>query len=537
MDAANVIERFESELAAFLSRQCEIIIAIDPALESYASSVSDYVLRGGKRIRPTFAYWGFRGAGGEDSPEVIRTVASLELLQAAALIHDDLIDDSDTRRGYPSIHRRFAHLHQESGWHGSAQAFGANAAILLGDLCFVWSDEMFTGSGMDLRAIMRARREFDLMRTEVSAGQYLDVLAEVRRDKSVETTIKVAQFKAAKYTVEQPLLIGASLAGAPDELRELYSALGLALGEAFQLRDDVLGVFGDPQQTGKPAGDDLREGKHTFLVAKAYEAASESQVARLDSGLGDRKLDTAGVSELRELLHDTGAMRATEQRISDLADQASHALEQARPLLVGESASVFARLLEAAVSRSWLADRYVGIIVTYVGVVFVRSVTDQLPDRSSSGGKFLYIAGSQVCLFCVRSGKKSRVPLVPSSTICARHVAFEPLWGLQLVPWWCLWWLECWYSEGSVNTVQAEKIRGRTLPYPISGVREIRISLIKMTTSPRSLARNRLHRRTTVSRIRNRRGSQVVPRIARSRRHRLIQSVRPNLVHRPLPTS
>lgn len=353
VDAANLIERLEDELASFLSRQSEIILAIDPALKSYASSVTDYVLQGGKRVRPTFAYWAFRGAGGTDSPEVVRAVAALELLQAAALIHDDLIDDSDTRRGRPSIHRRFETLHQESAWYGSARTFGANAAILLGDLCFVWSDEMFSGSGMELDAIMRARREFDLMRTEVSAGQYLDVLAEVRRDTSVETAIKVAQFKAAKYTVEQPLLIGASLAGASERLRESYSALGLALGEAFQLRDDVLGVFGDPKQTGKPAGDDLREGKHTFLVAKAYAAASSEQVEQLNAGLGDRALDLDGVKTLQEILVDTGAMRATEQRISWLAKQAQESLDQARPSLAGDSAAVFSSLLNAAVSRNW----------------------------------------------------------------------------------------------------------------------------------------------------------------------------------------
>ncbi|QSB03896.1 polyprenyl synthetase family protein [Natronoglycomyces albus] len=352
MEAAKLTTRVEAELEVFLARQRDIIVQIDPVLQAYADAVADYVLRGGKRMRPTFAYWGYRGAAGVDCPEVVRGVAALELLQAAALIHDDLIDDSDTRRGQPSIHRRFEALHRDKGWYGQAKHFGSSAAILLGDLCFVWSDEMFTSCGMPMDVLIDARGDFDLMRTQVSAGQYLDVLAGARRDTSVDTAVKVAQFKAAKYTVEQPLLIGASLAGAPMELRRHYSRLGLALGEAFQLRDDVLGVYGDPRQTGKPAGDDLREGKYTYLVAKAFANADSDQKQLLESRLGDRELDAGAVENLRGVLIDTGALKATEDRIELLAQEAREALLEARSALTADSVPVFEQLLDAAVQRN-----------------------------------------------------------------------------------------------------------------------------------------------------------------------------------------
>ncbi|MFC4336233.1 polyprenyl synthetase family protein [Salininema proteolyticum] len=345
--------RIERVLADFLERRGRLIRGIDPALDEYASAVNDFVLGGGKRLRPVFAYWGARGAGLADSDALVACVSGLELLQASALIHDDLIDASDTRRGAPSVHRRFAALHEAEAWRGSASEFGSAAAILLGDLCMAWSDELFTASGMPGEALMRAREDFDQMRTEVSAGQYLDILSEYRRDVSKDTAVKVAQFKAAKYTIERPLRIGAGLAGADDGLKDLYSAFGLPLGEAFQLRDDVLGVFGDPEQTGKPAGDDLREGKHTFLIACAWEnspAADRDTIATL---LGDPGLSEDDIDRLRAILRDSGAVAETEQRISDLADRAGEALAALEGRVEPEAHAVFDRLLVKAVKRDF----------------------------------------------------------------------------------------------------------------------------------------------------------------------------------------
>ncbi|MFC5922532.1 polyprenyl synthetase family protein [Micromonospora vulcania] len=326
VDRAGLRQRVDKALTEFLASQRVRLSAVDDALVPVAEAIEAFVLGGGKRLRPAFAYWGFRGAGGVDGDPVLTALAALEFVQASALIHDDLMDRSDTRRGEPAVHRRFASRHRAAGWGGDPDGFGDAAAILLGDLCLVWSDELLHSAGLDPQAVARARPVFDEMRTEVTVGQYLDVLTQVTGDTSVERAGKVARYKSAKYTVERPLLLGAALADASADVRAAYSAYGLPLGEAFQLRDDVLGVFGDPAQTGKPAGDDLREGKRTYLVAAAVETTDDAGRELLLGRLGDADLDEQGVTRLRELISASGALERTEQRIVTLTDTALAAL-------------------------------------------------------------------------------------------------------------------------------------------------------------------------------------------------------------------
>jgi geranylgeranyl diphosphate synthase type I len=352
VERAGLRSRVDAALAAFLARQRTKLAGIDPALDDVAAAVEAFVLGGGKRLRPAFAYWGYRGAGGADTDPVVATVSALELVQASALIHDDVMDASDTRRGEPSMHRRFAAHHRTAGWHGDPDGFGTAAAILLGDLCLVWSDEMLHSGGLDAATLARARPVFDEMRTEVTAGQYLDMLTQATGDTSVERAGTVARFKSAKYTVERPLLLGAALADAPRQIATAYSGYGLPLGEAFQLRDDLLGVFGDPARTGKPAGDDLREGKRTYLVAAAYEAADEAARKALAAGLGDRDLDGAGVARLREIITATGAVARTERRIDDLTAAGLAALHAVADALDPEAVEVLTELAAAATHRT-----------------------------------------------------------------------------------------------------------------------------------------------------------------------------------------
>ncbi|HEU4346810.1 MAG TPA: polyprenyl synthetase family protein [Actinoplanes sp.] len=350
MERAGLRDRVDKALAAFLAGQRARVLEIDPALADVADALEAFVLRGGKRLRPAFAYWGYRGAGGLDSDHVVAAVSSLELVQASALIHDDLMDRSDTRRGEPAVHRRFAEMHTASGWRGGAAGFGDSAAVLLGDLAMVWSDELLHTSGVDPADLARARPVFDRMRAEVTLGQYLDVHAQATGDTSVERAGQVARYKSAKYTVERPLLLGAALAGAPAALIAGYERFGLPLGEAFQLRDDILGVFGDPAQTGKPAGDDLREGKRTFLVAVASAAAPPADRAELDARLGDATLDLAGVERLRAIIRDSGALARTEERIGTLTWAALDALAGAE--IEEEPRAVLVALAEAATQRA-----------------------------------------------------------------------------------------------------------------------------------------------------------------------------------------
>jgi geranylgeranyl diphosphate synthase, type I len=350
LEAADLRARVEKALAAFLAEQRSRLTGIDPALAAVAETLEGFVLGGGKRLRPAFAYWGFRGAHGPDSDQIVAAVSALELVQASALIHDDLMDRSDTRRGEPSVHRRFEARHTAAGWRGGAAAFGDSAAVLLGDLALVWSDELLHTSGVSPADLARARPVFDEMRTEVTVGQYLDVLTQATADTSLDRAGKVARYKSAKYTVERPLLLGAALAGAPVEVYDAYSGFGLPLGEAFQLRDDVLGVFGDPAQTGKPAGDDLREGKRTYLVAAAFAGLDDAGRTELDAGLGDQGLSLDGVARLRALIRDSGALAATERRIDELMTAALAALESAS--IDGEAQDVLHRLADAATRRT-----------------------------------------------------------------------------------------------------------------------------------------------------------------------------------------
>jgi geranylgeranyl diphosphate synthase type I len=338
LDRADLRQRVQKALDAFVSGQVPTLDGVGEELSPLTDALTGLV-SGGKRLRPAFCYWGFRGAGGQDGDEVVAAAAALELFQACAIIHDDVMDSSDTRRGQPAVHRRFAGLHRTEGWQGDPECFGMGAAILLGDLCLSWSDEMLDRSGLPAADLLRGKRVFDEMRTELMGGQYLDLLEQARGGGSVERALRVARYKSAKYTIEKPLHLGAALAGAGPDVVSAYSGYGVPLGEAFQLRDDVLGVFGDPSLTGKPAGDDLREGKRTALVAMALEAASPAQAAAVRRHLGDPHLSEEGVAELRAVLTETGAVTRVETLVEQLLDTALDVLrvapieQEARELL------------------------------------------------------------------------------------------------------------------------------------------------------------------------------------------------------------
>jgi geranylgeranyl diphosphate synthase type I len=342
--------RVDAALREFLDRVTPALAAVSDDLAAFTAIVEGFVLDGGKRLRPAFCYWGHRAAGGADSDALVRAAASLELVQACALVHDDVIDASDTRRGAPSVHRRFAGLHRSHGWHGDPDAFGAAGAILLGDLALVWADTMLAESGFDAAALAHAFPVWDVMRVEVMSGQYLDVVEQARGGGSVERALRVARYKSAKYTVERPLHLGAALAGAGPGVLDALSGYGLPVGEAFQLRDDVLGVFGDPEHTGKPAGDDLREGKRTVLVAYALDAADDAQRQTMRRLLGDPTLDADGVMVLRDIITATGALDRVEQLIDERHDQARRALEGSQ--LDAAATGALAALAEAATNRA-----------------------------------------------------------------------------------------------------------------------------------------------------------------------------------------
>ena len=297
---------------------------IGPDYAELTAALEEFVLRGGKRLRPAFAYWGWRAVADDDAnpadPAMLRLFSALELLHACALVHDDVIDASATRRGLPTVHRLFSEKHGSSKWHGSSEQFGISAAILLGDLALVWADDIVATSDLPADAQARVRRVWSAIRTEVLGGQYLDIVAESSGAESVASAMTVNIYKTASYTISRPLQFGAAAAADRPDVLAAFHELGTSLGVAFQLRDDVLGVFGDPAVTGKPSGDDLRSGKRTVLLAEAVERAEKvDPVAAklLRTSIGTELSDTQ-VKELCLVIESVGALAAVEGRIDSL---------------------------------------------------------------------------------------------------------------------------------------------------------------------------------------------------------------------------
>jgi geranylgeranyl diphosphate synthase type I len=328
-DPVGFRDRVQQALDGFLAEQATRLALLgDDAARLLAEARAS--VSGGKRFRAAFCYWGFHAVAGVagDEDALMRACAALELLHASALVHDDYMDASDTRRGRPATHRGFADEHRADRWRGDPERYGASAAILLGDLLLSWSDELLRHCGLPLDRVVAALDVFDRCRSEVITGQFLDVSVQARGVADVDTAMTVLRYKSAKYSVERPLHIGATLAGGTDRQLAQLGAFGLPLGEAFQLRDDLLGVFGDPSATGKPAGDDLREGKRTVLVALALDAAPPGAAAGLDAALGT-DLGKAQVAELRRIIDDSGARQQVESVITDLATRATTTLREA----------------------------------------------------------------------------------------------------------------------------------------------------------------------------------------------------------------
>jgi geranylgeranyl diphosphate synthase type I len=283
--------------------------------------IADLVLRGGKRLRARFVLLGWRGTGTDPTSGALGAAAVVELLHACALIHDDVMDGSDTRRGAPAVHRAFADLHRRADWHGSGANFGMSAAITAGDLCLVWADRLLRSCGLPAGAVARARPVYDDMRALTMHGQYLDLVTQASGEPSAAAALEVARAKTAACTTTGPLRFGGALAGGSAELLAGYAAYGDALGVAFQLRDDLLGAFGDPAATGKPSGDDLRDGKRTVLLAEAVARLSPGESSGLAELLSQGTDDAVG--RLRRLLTASGAREAVEARIDALGRQAA----------------------------------------------------------------------------------------------------------------------------------------------------------------------------------------------------------------------
>jgi geranylgeranyl diphosphate synthase type I len=347
-----LLKLVQQRLDSFCEEKRQQLSEISPELVPIID-YSQAMLSGGKRFRALFCFWSWAGYSGAihesdlgaDSP-IVCIAAALEMFHAAALVHDDLLDQSDTRRGQPAIHKRFESLHQSKRYAGSAVRFGIAGSVLTGDLLLAWSSELFGSAFKEVAAKeeQSCRTQFSQMRFEVMAGQYLDVLEEnaaPTRDpkEAVAIANKVMLYKTAKYSLEAPVLIGAALSGAGEDTLAQLSAFGIPLGLAFQLRDDVLGVFGDPEVTGKPAGDDLREGKRTVLVALTLEKVPANVGRIFEELLTSGEIDDEQLEFMRTTIRESGALETTERLIAEHSERAIEALaslevtDQARRML------------------------------------------------------------------------------------------------------------------------------------------------------------------------------------------------------------
>ncbi|HEV2755259.1 MAG TPA: polyprenyl synthetase family protein [Actinomycetota bacterium] len=289
-------------IAADLERRAEAL----PEARLLIDEMWRLTAAGGKRLRPAFCYWGFRAAGGAHRPEIVRAASSLELLHTFAIVHDDIMDASDERRGEEAVHARH----------------GVGVGILVGDLALVLADDAFMGAGFPPPATARAFAAYSRMRQEVIAGQYLDLAYAARADITVADARRVAVLKSGRYSIEEPLAIGAALAGAPDDFVARLAAFGGPLGEAFQLRDDLLGTFGDRSRVGKPVDSDIIEGKRNVLYAFAAASLEGESGDFLRSRWGGGGLSDDEIARLRDLVEASGARAATERLLDEQVDEA-----------------------------------------------------------------------------------------------------------------------------------------------------------------------------------------------------------------------
>jgi geranylgeranyl diphosphate synthase type I len=348
-ECAELASRVDRELSRFLEAQRAVLTAEDSGVDEVFAELERVMGAGGKRLRPVFCCLGHLAAGAEIGEEAIRAAAALELLHTFAIVHDDVMDRSATRRGSPASWVHLADRHRAAGHVGDPGAYGLAGAVLVGDMALVLADRALLDSGFDRERLLPAFRRYDRMRVDVVAGQFLDVLAAHRGTADEAEARRIAVLKSGGYTVEAPAQIGAILGAAPVDVLACLSSYGVALGEAFQLRDDVLGVFGDPAVTGKDRDSDLREGKRTVLLAKAIAAAGPEDRRFLGERVGRPDLAADELSRARDLLERTGALDATLALIEALVERARRALDGAP--LPDRAAALLAEMAEVVAVR------------------------------------------------------------------------------------------------------------------------------------------------------------------------------------------
>jgi len=323
-------KRFDPLLKEYLQGKVREANEVSSQAVVLVKEIARLAKNGGKRVRPMFVYAGYLAAGGRSVDAVILASLSVELLHTFALIHDDIIDRSPLRRDEPTTHKAFESFHKSSGYHGDRKWYGLSSAILTGDLAATYANEILNIAPFPHERVRRAKYYFNKMKEEAEYGEYLDVLSGIKEKVSEDEVLKILEYKTGKYTVERPLHIGAALAAADSSVYEVFTAYAVPFGQAFQTQDDILGTFGDEETIGKPNDSDIKEGKKTLLVVKAFERASRQQKKLLKQVLGDRDADNTKIEQVREIMRETGALSYAVSLSNYLLNQSRYVAQSAK---------------------------------------------------------------------------------------------------------------------------------------------------------------------------------------------------------------
>jgi geranylgeranyl diphosphate synthase type I len=323
---------------------------IHPEAVVLAEEARRFIRTGGKRLRPAFAYSAYVASGGRSLEAILYASAALEVLHAWALIHDDIIDNADIRRGKPSVHKVFEDFHRKRTLKGNKEEFGVSTAILVGDLALAYADEVLNTAPFPAERIRRAKNYYDLMKKQVIFGEYLDVLAPLKKQFTEKDLLTIFEYKTAKYTIERPLHIGAILAGAEEDILETFSSYGIPLGQAFQIQDDIMGTFSNEEKIGKPADSDIREGKKTLLVLKAYEFCKRDERRLLDKILGNKSANDVEIATVREIMSKCGALEYSQELAYKLINKAKRSILHAK--LTSEGKDYLLQVADYLLTRS-----------------------------------------------------------------------------------------------------------------------------------------------------------------------------------------
>ncbi len=320
---------FDKRLEAYFEVKKKEAAVISPEYTDLVQYLSEYILAGGKRIRPFLAYMGYKVSGGNNNEKIMRLGMALEIFHSFALIHDDIIDFSNLRRNKPTFHIMLQEWHQSKNWRGSSSDFGLGLAVLAGDILSTWSNELVFN--LNNRRVFKLYQE---MKNEIMIGQAEDIfLSEVKNISDKDRIVSVMMRKTSDYTAQKPLILGATLAGARNSQQEFYKNLSVPLGLAFQLKDDVLGMFGKRREIGKPTDSDIKEGKITLLI---YYALKSGKISRdyLLKLLGNKKVTREQIVEFKNIIKRSGALQRVDSEIDKYIGKAKRVVRLSKILNV-----------------------------------------------------------------------------------------------------------------------------------------------------------------------------------------------------------